>query len=136
MPQIGARSGMIPGRHARRAVLWMAALAAQVSGAAACACPVPHPTLEDLIGRGPETVVVAGRVVSILSPDRNGPTVTRIAVEDVIKGEAPDVIELVGATARDDRCGVDFRVGEVRTLAAARRPDGRWSTNVCLVPEP
>jgi hypothetical protein len=136
MPDVAASPGLTLGRHARRTILGAAAFAAHVSGAAACSCPVPHPTLEDLIASGPETVVVAGRVVSILSPDLNGPTVTRIAVEDVIKGEAPEVIELVGVTARDDRCGVDFRVGEARTLAVTRRPDGRWFTSVCLVPEP
>jgi hypothetical protein len=97
---------------------------------------VPHPTLDDLIESGPDTVVFAGRVVSILAPDPKGPTVVRIAVEDVIKGDVPPVLELTGVTEREDRCGVDFRVGEARTLAATRRPDGRWSTSVCLVPEP
>ena len=68
-------------RHRRRArlatSLAAAALVAQVSGAAACSCPVPNPTLDDLIGSGPEIVVFAGRVVAILPPDPNGPTVVR-----------------------------------------------------------
>jgi hypothetical protein len=29
---------------------------------------------------------------------------------------------------------VDFRVGEVRTIAATKRADGRWFTSICLVP--
>jgi len=111
-----------------------AVLAAQTLAVQACSCPNPHPTLDDLIESGPEVAVFSGRVVSIVSPDPKGPTVTRIAVDDVIKGDVPRVVEMTGVTAREDRCGVDFRVGEVRTLAATKRADGRWFTNACLVP--
>jgi hypothetical protein len=111
-----------------------AALAVQTLAVQACSCPNPKPTLDDLIESGPEIAVFSGRVVSIVSPDPKGPTVTRIAVDDVIKGDVPRAIEMTGVTAREDRCGVDFRVGEVRTLAATKRPDGRWVTNICLVP--
>jgi len=111
-----------------------AALAVQTLAVQACSCPNPNPTLDDLIESRPEIAVFSGRVVSIVSPDPKGPTVTRIAVDDVIKGDVPRAIEMTGVTAREDRCGVDFRVGEVRTLAATKRPDGRWVTNICLVP--
>jgi|SRR5215210_5512301 len=127
------------GRLARLAVAMAATLAtqslvAQTVAAQACSCPSPNPTLDDLIESGPEIAVFSGRVVSILSPDPKGPTVTRIAVDDVIKGDVPRVVEMTGVTAREDRCGVDFRVGELRTLAATKRPDGRWVTTICLVP--
>src|SRR3954452_22924237 len=122
------------GRSARRTVLALLALMAQPLAAQACTCPDPNPSLDDLIESGPEVVVLSGRVVSILTPDPNGPTVTRIAVQEVIKGDVPRVLEMIGVTAREDRCGVDFRVGEVRTLGVTKRPDGRWATSVCLVP--
>ena len=121
-------------RMARHTVMISAALAVQTLAVHACSCPNPNPTLDDLIESGPEIAVFSGRVVSIVSPDPKGPTVTRIAVDDVIKGDVPRAIEMTGVTAREDRCGVDFRVGEVRTLAATKRPDGRWVTNICLVP--
>jgi len=107
---------------------------AQPLAAQACTCPDPNPSLDDLIESGPEVAVLTGRVVSILTPDPNGPTVTRIAVDDVIKGDVPRMVEMTGVTAREDRCGVDFRVGEVRTIAATKRADGRWFTSICLVP--
>jgi hypothetical protein len=110
-----------------------ALLAAQTLAVQACPCPRPNPTLDDLIESGPDIAVFSGRVVSIVSPDPQGPTVTRIAVEDVIKGDVPRVVEMTGVTFRDNPCGVDFRVGEVRTIAM-KREDGRWVTNVCLVP--
>lgn len=123
--------------HAIRAIwrpmTFVAIFSTQVIAAQACSCPSPHPTLDDLIESGPEVAVFSGRVVSILSPDPKGPTVTRIAVDDVIKGDVPRVVEMTGVTAREDRCGVDFRVGEVRTLGAIKQ-DGRWITNACLVP--
>jgi hypothetical protein len=72
-------------------------------------------------------------VVSILSPEKGKPAVTRLAVSEVIKGAVPRLIEMVGVTPEDNACGVDFRPGEVRTLAAYRK-DGRWYTDLCLVP--
>ena len=120
------------GRIARLSVV-AGALAVQTLSAAACSCPRPNPTLDDLIESGPEIVVFAGRVASILSPDPKGPTVTRIAVDDVLKGEVPRVVEMTGVTRRDTPCGVNFRVGEVRIIAA-KREDGRWVTSICLVP--
>jgi len=110
------------------------ALLAQILAAHACPCPNPNPSLDDLIESGPEIAVFSGRVASILTPDPNGPTVTRILVQEIIKGDVPPVLEMTGVTLRDDRCGLDLRVGEVRTLGATKRPDGRWVTNVCLAP--
>ena len=121
-------------RMARRTAVMGAALAAQTLAVQACSCPNPNPTLDDLIESGPEIVVFSGRVVSIVSPNPKGPTVTRIAVDDIIKGDVPRTVEMTGVTAREDRCGVDFRVGEVRTIAATKRADGRWFTSICLVP--
>jgi hypothetical protein len=110
------------------------ALMGQILTAHACPCPDPNPSLDDLIESGPEIAVFSGRVASILTPDPNGPTVTRIVVQEVIKGDVPPVLEMTGVTLRDDRCGLDLRVGEVRTLGATKQPDGRWVTNVCLAP--
>jgi hypothetical protein len=89
--------------------------------------------LEDLIESERDLVVFTARVVSVLAPEKGKPTVTRFAVGEVIRGEAPRVIEMTGVTRDDDPCGVDFRPGEVRTLAAYRK-DGRWLTDICLVP--
>jgi hypothetical protein len=121
-------------RMAQRTAVMGAALAVQTLAVHACSCPNLNPTLDDLIESGPEIAVFSGRVVSIVSPDPKGPTVTRIAVDDVIKGDVPRTVEMTGVTAREDRCGVDFRVGEVRTIAATKRADGRWFTSICLVP--
>ena len=100
---------------------------------AACTCPRPNPTLEDLIESPENLAVFAGRVVSITTPEGGGPRVVRIAVDDIIKGDVPRVVEMSGVTLRDNPCGVDFRPGEARTLAV-KREDGRWVTSMCLVP--
>lgn len=102
----------------------------------ACACPRPNPTLEDLMAGRPGLAIVVGRVASVLSPVKGEPTVTRLAVQDVIRGEVPPVIEMRGITFQDDPCGVDLRVGELRTMAIDKREDGSWFTTDCLVARP
>jgi hypothetical protein len=111
------------------------ALLVQVA-TAACVCPRPNPTLDDLMAGRPDLAIVAGRVASVLSPTKGEPTVTRFTVQDVIRGEVPPVVEMRGITFQDDPCGVDFRVGEVRTIALDKRPDGSWFTTDCLVARP
>lgn len=112
------------------------ALAAPVATAAACACPRPRPTLDELIVARPDLTIFVARVVSVLSPAKGAPTLTRFAVEDVIRGEPPDVVEMRGVTFQDDPCGIDLRVGEVRTIAAERGANGGWFTTDCLSPRP
>ena len=109
----------------------LAALLLHTSLAAACSCA--RPTLEDLIDSPRDIAVFSARVVSVLTPEKGKPTVTRLQVGEIIRGEAPRVIDMIGVTAEDDACGVDFRPGEVRTLAAYRR-DGRWHTDLCHIP--
>lgn len=111
------------------------ALVLQVASAA-CVCPRPNPTVDDLIAGSPKLAIFVGRVASVLSPVKGEPTVTRFAVEDVIRGEVPAVVEMRGVTFRDDPCGVDLRVGELRTVATYKREDGSWFTTDCLVARP
>jgi hypothetical protein len=99
--------------------------------AAACSCP--QPAIEDLIEDPRDLAVFSARVVSIVSSEKGTPAVMRLAVAEIIKGEAPRVIEMTGVTSADHPCGVDFRPGEVRTMAAYRK-DGRWFTDMCLIP--
>lgn len=115
----------------RRVTTALAALLLQTSLAAACSCP--RPTLEDLIDSPRDLAVFTARIVSVLSPEKGKPAVTRFAVGEIIRGEAPRVIEMIGVTPEDNPCGVDFRPGEVRTLAAYRK-EGRWLTDLCLIP--
>ena len=115
-----------------RLVLAIAApLLLQTTLAAACSCP--RPTLEDLIESPFDIAVFSARVVSIVTPEKGKPSVTRLQVGEIIRGEAPRVIEMTGVTLEDNACGVDFRPGEVRTLAAYRK-DGRWVTDLCHMP--
>jgi hypothetical protein len=114
-----------------RMIVAVAALLAHASLAAACSCP--RPTIEDLIDDKRDLAIFSARVVSILSPETGKPAVTRLQIGDVIKGDVPRVIEMTGVTSADDPCGVDFRPGEVRTLAAYKK-EGRWFTDLCLVP--
>ena len=114
-----------------RMILIAAALLAQASLAAACSCP--RLTVEELIEDTRDLAVFTARVVSILSPDKGKPAVMRLQVGEVIKGEVPRIVEMTGVTAVDHPCGVDFRPGEVRTLAAYRK-DGGWFTDMCLIP--
>ena len=114
-----------------RMILTCAAMAMQISVAAACSCP--RPSLEELIESSRDIAVLSARVVSVLSPEKGKPAVVRLIVEEVIKGEAPRVIEMTGITPADDPCGVDFRPGEARTLAAYKQ-GGRWRTDICHVP--
>jgi hypothetical protein len=51
----------------------------------------------------------------------------------VMRGEVPRMVEMIGITAAENPCGVDFRPGEVRTLAAYKA-EGRWVTSICLIP--
>ena len=115
----------------QRAMVASAALLLNTSLAAACSCA--RPTLEDLIDSPRDIAVFSARVVSVLTPEKGKPTVTRLQIGEIIRGEAPRVIEMIGVTAEDDACGVDFRPGEVRTLAAYKK-DGRWFTDMCHMP--
>ena len=114
-----------------RVIVVAAALLGQSSLAAACSCP--RPTIEDLIEDKRDLAVFSARVMSILSPEKGKPAVTRLQVGEVIRGDVPRVVEMTGVTLADDPCGVDFRPGEVRTLAAYKK-DGRWYTDLCLIP--
>jgi hypothetical protein len=114
-----------------RVIVVAAALLGQSSLAAACSCP--RPTIEDLIEDKRDLAVFSARVISILSPEKGKPAVTRLQVGEVIRGDVPRVVEMTGVTLADDPCGVDFRPGEVRTLAAYKK-DGRWYTDLCLIP--
>ena len=115
----------------RRALTALAGLLLHTGLAAACSCP--RPTLEDLIESPYDIAVFSARVVSIVTPEKGKPSVTRLQVGEIIRGQAPRVIEMTGITLEDDPCGVDFRPGEVRTLAATKS-DGRWFTSMCLIP--
>ena len=114
-----------------RCLIVVAALLGQTSLAAACSCP--RPTIEDLIDDPRDLAVFSARVISVLSPEKGKPTVTRLEVAELIKGRAPRVLEMTGVTSQDNACGVDFRPGEVRTLAAYLK-DERWLTDLCLIP--
>ena len=109
----------------------VSAVLLQTALAAACSCP--RPTLEDLIESPFDLAVFSARVVSIVTPEKGKPSVTRLQVGEIIRGEAPRVIEMTGVTLEDNACGVDFRPGEVRTLAAFKK-DGRWFTDMCHIP--
>ena len=115
----------------RRLFAAYAALLVQTALAGACSCP--RPTLEELIEDRRDLAVFSARVVSILTPEGGKPAVLRLAVTEVIKGEAPRIVEMTGVTAEDEACGVDFRPGEVWTIAAYKK-DGRWHTDMCHVP--
>lgn len=111
----------------------IALLAACLVQPAFAACSCARPTIEDLIESGRNIAVLSVRVVSVVTPEKGKPTVTRLRVGEVIKGEAPPVMEMIGVTPEDNQCGVDFRPGEVRTLAAYKK-DGRWFTDQCHIP--
>ena len=115
----------------RYALTSVAALLLQTTLAAACSCP--RPTLEDLIDSPYELAVFTARVVSIVTPEKGKPSVTRLQVGEIIRGQPPRLLEMTGVTLEDNACGVDFRPGEVRTLAAFRK-DGRWHTDMCHIP--
>lgn len=115
-----------------RALLVAAAVLAHSSVATACSCA--RLTLEELIEDPRDLAIFSARVVSVVAPERNKPTITRFAVGDVIKGPVSRVIEMIGITSADHACGVDLRPGEVRTIAAYRK-DGRWFTDMCLIPQ-
>lgn len=115
----------------RREIVAFAAVLVQPSLAAACSCA--RPTIEELIESGRDIAIFSARVVSVVTPEKGKPAITRLQVGDIIKGEAPRVIEMIGVTPEDNPCGVDFRPGEVRTLAAYRKDD-RWFTDMCLIP--
>jgi hypothetical protein len=111
----------------------LGALLAQIALAEACSCP--RPTLEDLIEGGKDIAIFSARVVSVVAPQRGQPAVTRLRVDEIIKGEVPRIVEMTGATADDQACGVDFRPGEVRIVAAYNK-EGAWFTDLCLMPQP
>ena len=111
----------------------LGALLAQPALADACSCP--RPTFEDLIESGKDIAIFSARVMSVVAPQKGQPAVTRLRVGEVIKGEVPRIVEMTGVTADDHSCGVDFRPGEVRIVAAYRK-DGAWFTDLCLMPQP
>ncbi len=115
----------------RLVLITVSALLLPTALAAACSCP--RPALEDLIESPFDLAVFSARVVSIVTPEKGKPSVTRLQIGEIIRGEAPRVIEMTGVTLEDNACGVDFRPGEVRTLAAYKK-DGRWLTDLCLIP--
>jgi hypothetical protein len=115
-----------------RLFIVLGALFVQTAVAAACSCA--RPTLDELIESSKDDLAIfSARVVSVLSPQKGKPAVTRLYVDEVIKGEVPRVIEMTGVTPEDAPCGVDFRPGEVRIVAAYKK-DGRWFTDLCLMP--
>jgi len=114
-----------------RVIAVLAALAGQTSLAVACSCP--RQTVEDLIEDPRALAVFSARVLSILAPEKGKPAVTRLQITDILKGEVPRILEMTGVTDADNSCGVDFRPGELRTMAAYRK-DGRWFTDLCLIP--
>ena len=114
-----------------RLIAVLAALLGQASLAFACTCA--RPTVEDLIEDPRDLAVFSARVVSILSPEKGKPAVMRLEVAEAMRGKTPRVLEMTGVTAADNPCGVDFRPGEVRTMAAYRKDD-RWFTDMCLIP--
>jgi len=111
----------------------LAGILAQTGLAAACSCP--RPTLEELIDSGKDVAIFSARVVSVVAPQRGAPAITRLRVDEVIRGDVPRIVEMTGVTAEDHSCGVDFRPGEVRIVAAYKK-DGRWLTDLCLMPQP
>lgn len=111
-------------------------LAVQIATAAACSCPNPPSTLEDLIASRPDLALFVGQVTAVLSPGKGEPTVTRFSVQDVIRGDVPAAVEMTGVTFQDTPCGIDIRVGEIRTVAASKTPEGGWTTTACLMPRP
>lgn len=113
-----------------------AGLTVLVAGSGVCTCPGPYPTVESLIATRPDVVIFVARVASILAATKGAPTVTRFAVEEVIRGVVPPEVEMTGITVQDEPCGVDLRVGELRTVAAVRGEEGGWSTSNCLMPRP
>jgi hypothetical protein len=100
---------------------------AEIALAQSCACP--RPTLEDLLQSDKDLAIFTARVVSI----QGKPAVTRLEIGEIIRGRAPRVIEMTGVTPEDNACGIDFRPGEVRTMAAYMK-DGRWYTDMCVMP--
>jgi hypothetical protein len=110
----------------------LCALLAQTALADACSCPLS--TLEELLESGKDIAIFSARVVSVSSPQKGQPAVTRLHVDEVIKGEVPRIVEMTGVTLEDNACGVDFRPGEVRIVAAYKR-EGRWFTDRCLAPQ-
>jgi hypothetical protein len=115
----------------QRAIMALVALLAQPSLAAACSCA--RPTMEELIESGRDIAIFSARVVSVLTPEKGKPAITRLQIGEILKGEAPRVIDMTGVTSADNPCGVDFRPGEVRTMGAYKK-DGRWFTDLCLIP--
>jgi hypothetical protein len=77
----------------------MLALSAVVQpvAAAACPCPEPLPGIEDLLARD-DVAVFSARVRSVLSSRAGHKTVTRLEVGDVLKGDVPPVVEMIGVT--------------------------------------
>ena len=116
-----------------RLVSVLGALLAQTALANACSCP--RPTLEELIESGKDIAIFSARVVSVVVTQKGQPAVTRLRVDEIIRGEVPRIVEMTGVTADGQSCGVDFRPGEVRIVAAYRK-NGGWFTDLCLMPQP
>jgi hypothetical protein len=111
----------------------LGALLAQPALADACSCP--QPTLEELIESDRDIAIFSARVLSVTSAQKGQPALTRLRVDEIIKGSVPRTLDMTGVTAEDQSCGVDFRPGEVRIVAAYRK-EGAWFTDRCLMPQP
>jgi hypothetical protein len=110
-------------------VLWLAILMATVPGLAlACTCVGSDAAT---LFRGARTVV-SGRVIDTRpqSAAVNGIGVTRVAVDEVIRGAVG--AELIVRHALDGNvCGVRFQPGERTTILAGDVRDGEVWTNAC-----
>ncbi len=67
----------------QRMLAALAALLLQTALAAACSCA--RPTVEDLIESERDIAVFTARVVSVLTPEKGKPSVTRLEVGELIR---------------------------------------------------
>lgn len=119
----------------RLAVLFAAVLAVAGLGLAdlawACSC-LRFDTAAEQLARS--DAVFRGRVVKT---ERLGPyrSATTFVVVEGLKGRLGRKVRVEHGTETGGACGVIFRRGQVRELAAYRTPDGRWNTNSCSMPQ-
>lgn len=119
----------------RLAVLFAAVLAVAGLGLAdfawACSC-LRFDTAAEQLARS--DAVFRGRVVKT---ERLGPyrAATTFVVVEGLKGRLGRKVRVEHGTETGGACGVIFRRGQVRDLTAHRRPDGRWTTSSCAMPQ-
>jgi len=118
----------------RLAVLFLAVAAAGLVAAEvawACSC-VRFNTAEEQLARS--DAVFRGRVEKTerLGPNR---AATTFVVVERLKGRLGQRVRVEHGTETGGACGVVFRRGQVRELAAYRTPNGRWNTNSCSMPQ-